>query len=298
MKKHLLLLLVVFPILAGCNATRELILPPATATPTTIPVEATPTLEPTATPQGGANTATLLPSSTPGPTSTTMPSITPFPTSTRTPPPPPTPAKTVSRGDMHMHTTCSDGVDSFDDMVKVALAYGYSYISVTDHHQCRDVKLACLNEEKLLCIPGEEVPAANNLDILAIGVKKNIRPLQSIRDTVILIHQEGGLAIAAHPWAFKQTYSKEELLNSGLDAMECPVDGSHPFSFDTRSLPCVYDSDAHEMWAIDPSRSTVCNGEIKSFQDLKAAILGYRCFRGLPEDDGKGTATPTATPAK
>jgi hypothetical protein len=289
MKKYLPLLLVVFPLLAGCNAARELLLPPATATPTMIPVEATPTLEPT---------ATLLPSSTPGPTSTTMPSITPFPTSTRTPPPFPTPAKTVSRGDMHMHTTCSDGVDTLDDMVKVAVAYGYTFISVTDHHQCRDVKLACLNEDRLLCIPGHEVPAANNLEVLAIGVNKNIRALQSVKDTVILIHQEGGLAIAAHPWAFKQTYTQDELMNSGLDAMECPADGSHPFSFDTRSLPCVYDSDAHEMWAIDPSRSTVCNGEIKSFQDLKAAILGNRCFRGLPEDDGKGTATPTATPAK
>ncbi len=288
MKKVTPLLLVIFILLAGCNAAKELLLPVSTATPTLIPLEPSPTLGPT---------ATLLPSATPGPTETPMPSITPFPTATGTPPPVPTPAKTVSRGDLHMHTTCSDGVDTLDDMVKIALAYGYTFISVTDHSQCRDVKLACLNEDRILCIPGEEVPAANNLEVVAVGVKKNIRPLQSLRDTVILIHQEGGLAIAAHPWAYKQTYSKEELLNSGLDAMECPADGSRPFSFDTRSLPCIYSSDAHEKWAIDPSRSLVCNGEIKSFQDLKAAILGHRCFRGLPEDDGKtGTPSPKGTP--
>ncbi len=288
MKKYIPLLLIFIPLLAACTAAQELISPPATDTPTVVPVEATPTLGPT---------TTLLPSSTPAPTETPMPSITPFPTATRTPPPYPTPAKTVSRGDLHMHTTCSDGVDEFDDMVKVALAYGYNFISITDHQQCRDIKLACLNEERLLCIPGHEVPAANNLDVLAIGVKKNIRANQTLKDTVLLIHQEGGLAIAAHPWAFKQTYSKDELLNSGLDAMECPPDGSKPFDFDNRSLPCVFDSDAHEKWAIDPSRSNVCNGEIKSFQDLKAAILGYRCFRGLPEDDGKkGTGTPGTVP--
>ncbi len=190
------------------------------------------------------------------------------------------------------------GWTNTDDMVKIALAYGYTFISVTDHHQCRDVKLACLNEDRLLCIPGEEVPAANNLEVVAVGVKKNIRPLQSVRDTVILIHQEGGLAIAAHPWALQT-----ELLQGGTAKFRAwtrwsaPPMARRPFSFDTRSLPCVYSSDAHEKWAIDPSRSLVCNGEIKSFQDLKAAILGYRCFRGLPEDDGKtGTPSPHGTP--
>jgi len=288
MKKIIPLLLIFIPLLVGCAAAQGLIEPVATETPTLMPVEATLALGPT---------ATLLPSSTPAPTETPMPSITPFPTITRTPPPYPTPAKTVSRGDMHMHTTCSDGMDEFDDMVKVALAYGYTFISITDHQQCRDIKLACLNEERLLCLPGHEVPAANNLEVLAIGVNKNIRALQTIKDTVLLIHQEGGLAIAAHPWAYNQTYTKDDLLNSGLDAMECPTDGSKPFDFDTRSLPCVFDSDAHEKWAIDPSRSTVCNGEIKSLQDLKTAILERRCFRGLPLDDGKkGTGTPGAVP--
>jgi predicted metal-dependent phosphoesterase TrpH len=288
MKRVLAFILVCTPLLAACAAARELVAPPPTATPTVILVE------PTAT---GAPTATLLPSSTPGPTETPMPTLAPLPTITRTPPPYPTPAKTVSRGDLHMHTICSDGTGTFEDMVQVALAYNYSFISITDHQQCRDVKLACLNEERLLCLPGHEVPAANNLEVLAIGVKKNIRDRQSIKDTVLLIHQEGGLAIAAHPWAYEQTYTKDELLNSGLDGMECPPDGSNPFPFETRSLPCVFDSDAHEKWAIDPSRSTVCNGEIKSLWDLKNAILERRCFRGLPEDDGKnGTATPVAEP--
>ena len=144
MKKVTPLLLVIFILLAGCNAAKELLLPVSTATPTLIPLEPSPTLGPT---------ATLLPSATPGPTETPMPSITPFPTATGTPPPVPTPAKTVSRGDLHMHTTCSDGVDTLDDMVKIALAYGYSFISVTDHSQCRDVKLACLNEDRLLVHP-------------------------------------------------------------------------------------------------------------------------------------------------
>ncbi|BBO33039.1 DNA polymerase/3'-5' exonuclease PolX [Lacipirellula parvula] len=37
------------------------------------------------------------------------------------------------RGDLHMHTTASDGHDSIEDMVAAALARGLSYIAITDH---------------------------------------------------------------------------------------------------------------------------------------------------------------------
>jgi DNA polymerase (family 10) len=37
------------------------------------------------------------------------------------------------RGDLHMHTTASDGQDSIEEMVAVARARGLSYIAITDH---------------------------------------------------------------------------------------------------------------------------------------------------------------------
>lgn len=37
------------------------------------------------------------------------------------------------RGDLHMHTTWSDGRDSIDDMVESAGSIGYEYIAITDH---------------------------------------------------------------------------------------------------------------------------------------------------------------------
>lgn len=37
------------------------------------------------------------------------------------------------RGDLHMHTTASDGHDSIEEMVAAALARGLSYIAITDH---------------------------------------------------------------------------------------------------------------------------------------------------------------------
>jgi DNA polymerase (family 10) len=37
------------------------------------------------------------------------------------------------RGDLHMHTTATDGRNSIREMAEAALACGYSYIAITDH---------------------------------------------------------------------------------------------------------------------------------------------------------------------
>ncbi len=37
------------------------------------------------------------------------------------------------RGDLHMHTTWSDGVSSIEEMVETAAGLGYEYIAITDH---------------------------------------------------------------------------------------------------------------------------------------------------------------------
>jgi DNA polymerase (family X) len=39
------------------------------------------------------------------------------------------------RGDLHMHTTWSDGRDSIDDMVFAAQQLGYEYVAITDHSE-------------------------------------------------------------------------------------------------------------------------------------------------------------------
>ena len=39
------------------------------------------------------------------------------------------------RGDLHMHTTWSDGRDTTETMVRAAVALGYEYVAVTDHSE-------------------------------------------------------------------------------------------------------------------------------------------------------------------
>jgi DNA polymerase (family 10) len=53
------------------------------------------------------------------------------------------------RGDLHMHTTESDGANSIDEMVRAAQSRGYEYIAITDHSQSLKITNG-LSEQRLL----------------------------------------------------------------------------------------------------------------------------------------------------
>ncbi len=222
--------------------------------------------------------ATLLPSFTPLPSKTQMPSLTPFPTVTATPTATKTPKPVWSRGDLHMHTTCSDGKNTYEEMVQDALMHGYAFIAITDHHVCPEVNKACEREDRLKCFPGMEIALANRREILAVGVNYQFRDGLTAVQAVNKIHELGGIAIAAHPWAADYSWEAWDLYNSGLDAMECPIDGSMPF--DSTKLPCTYDSDAHSIETLDPYNSMLCQGRITSVESLLNAIKSRQCVLG------------------
>src|SRR5699024_4581776 len=54
----------------------------------------------------------------------------------------------VLRGDVHVHTTWSDGAHSIEEMVEEARTYGYEYIAITDHSKYLRVANG-LNETRL-----------------------------------------------------------------------------------------------------------------------------------------------------
>jgi putative hemolysin len=82
-----------------------------------------------------------------------------------------------SIGNLHMHTTCSDGKNSYEEMVQKALSLKFSFIAITDHVYggsalCEDVIRQCRDERRLLCIPSMEVTGKAHL--LAIGIQSSI----------------------------------------------------------------------------------------------------------------------------
>ena len=73
------------------------------------------------------------------------------------------------RGDLHTHTTWSDGKNSLDEMVARAVAKGYEYYAICDHsHRLRDGRLGQQHEAI------DELNAQTPLMILK-GIEANIR---------------------------------------------------------------------------------------------------------------------------
>jgi len=195
---------------------------------------------------------------------------------------------------LHIHTTCSDGENSYEEIVRQALLVGYDFIAITDHvptsdEACRQAVLeTCQQETRLVCFPGAEVTGRHHT--LALGLRDIIDATQPVAKQVAEIHQRGGLAIAAHPlmgWASAglDPYTADELRLSESDAMECQTDDwwiallRETFGFSTPPLPCVYDSDAHNIRNIARKQGTynVCDIPITSLADLELALATGKC---------------------
>lgn len=110
----------------------------------------------------------------------------------------------LSAAETHSHTTASDGMVSADELVRAAAGAGLSVLCITDHDT-----LAPLDEAVALgaaldvdVVAGEEVTCSfpPGIHIVALDIRRPIRMHMSVEATVDAIHDEGGLAIVAHPF--------------------------------------------------------------------------------------------------
>lgn len=111
----------------------------------------------------------------------------------------------AGRADLHIHTAASDGLHGVTAILEAVAARGdLDVIAITDHDRL-DAALAARELGRHRGYPfeivvGEEVTTRGG-HLLALFVERRIPPLRSLRDSIALIHAQGGLAIPAHPLA-------------------------------------------------------------------------------------------------
>jgi predicted metal-dependent phosphoesterase TrpH len=114
--------------------------------------------------------------------------------------------------ELHSHTYYSrgtkvlyEGLNSPEEMVKHAKKLGLDAIAITDHDEIKGTRGAKKLGKKfdILVIPGEEVSTADG-HLVALGINEFIPPRLSIEETLDLVHEQGGVGIAAHPFAFNR----------------------------------------------------------------------------------------------
>jgi predicted metal-dependent phosphoesterase TrpH len=101
-----------------------------------------------------------------------------------------------------MHTTASDGWPEPRELVDHARGVGLNVIAVTDHDTIEGALRAAdyaAGLSKLDVIVGEEVSSCDG-HIVGLFLEKRIRPGMSAAATVHAIHEQGGLAVAVHPF--------------------------------------------------------------------------------------------------
>lgn len=133
--------------------------------------------------------------------------------------------------DLHMHTHYSDG-DDLDKVLDCAVAAGLDAIAITDHDEIAGAlearKRAHERRLPIAVIPGIEVSSKDG-HIGGLFVTQMIPKDLSAAETIDLIHQAGGLAVAHHPFvprwievALRVKLGCRDLIRTlPFDAIEC-----------------------------------------------------------------------------
>jgi DNA polymerase (family X) len=123
------------------------------------------------------------------------------------------------KGDLHMHTTWSDGAYSIEEMVQACIDKGYQYMAITDHSKYLRVANGLTDERLLKQI--EEIKQINNkydeIEVLS-GIEMDILPDGSL-DYCDDILEKVDLVIASIHSSFSQPQEKiMERLKTALDS--------------------------------------------------------------------------------
>ncbi len=190
--------------------------------------------------------------------------------------------------DLHMHTTVSDGCATVTQLLDyVAQRSHLSVIAITDHDRL-DASLWAYEHRAQYpfdIVPGVEVSSRDG-HVLALWVTKPVRRDMSLAETTAAIHEQGGLAVLAHPFEIfvcshmvrRYLTQPEVLLEAGIDAVEvhnsgAPTPGGNWLArrmTDKIRLPMVGNSDAHTLTAIGCGVTRFMG---HTAQDLRQALI-------------------------
>lgn len=110
---------------------------------------------------------------------------------------------TYSFADLHIHTTASDGTATPLEVLEYVSEHtDLAVIAICDHNTNEGALEAAqvAHDYPVDVIVGQEVESSDG-HILGLWTPELIRPGLPAQETVDLIHSQGGLAIAAHPFA-------------------------------------------------------------------------------------------------
>ncbi len=135
----------------------------------------------------------------------------------------------AGRADLQLHSDIGDGLAPPEAILDAAERAKMDVIALTDHDDIRGAflirDLAAQRGSPVEVIAGVEVTTRSG-HLLALWIEDEIPMFAPLAQTIALIHQRGGIAIAPHPLSFL-TFSIGERALRSLHAAEpsCHIDG-------------------------------------------------------------------------
>jgi len=111
---------------------------------------------------------------------------------------------TSIRGNLHTHTTLSDGTRPPQAVIDDYARRGYGFLMLSDHDKLADESLyATLDSHSLVLIPGNEI-TANGPHLLHVNPRKRIEPARLRQQAITDALADRGFVIVNHPnWESK-----------------------------------------------------------------------------------------------
>jgi predicted metal-dependent phosphoesterase TrpH len=109
----------------------------------------------------------------------------------------------LGRADLHVHTLASDGVSGIEEVLEHAVRRVHlDVIAITDHERIDGAvaaqRMAVALDLPIEVIVGEEISTRGG-HLVGLFLSSRIKPWRSLRDTVARVHDQGGVAVVAHP---------------------------------------------------------------------------------------------------
>jgi predicted metal-dependent phosphoesterase TrpH len=186
--------------------------------------------------------------------------------------------------DLHIHSDHSrDGAATVEDILGRCRSLGLDGCAITDHNSIegslKAVELAPSYD--LLVVRGTEVSTSEG-HVLAYGVSAPIPRGLTIDRTIGLIHEAGGIAVAAHPRRFPSGMGIKRASRARFDAIEVLNGGSSRGSNRSsvglaarKASPSVGGSDAHKVEEVGRAYTVV--PDVTSEKEVVTSIIEGRC---------------------
>jgi len=109
------------------------------------------------------------------------------------------------KGNLHSHSTNSDGLLNPFQLAYLYKANGYHFLSITDHNKLTETKSIAEKFKDLALISGEEIDAGksetnSSYHLMALNIREEIQPAQYAQRVIDQVLNQDGEVLLSHPY--------------------------------------------------------------------------------------------------